>query len=465
MKSQPDPSKETPPSELVEEGSYRISPDLVHAVEQALEHNRSVDRLIEPLHAADVADLFEELGGDSRRRLAQILRGRLDAEVLSDLDEAVRTEIVDVLGSTEIASAITELESDDALEVIEDLEDADRDAVLRQLSPSDRILIEEALTWPPDSAGRLMQRDLVTVPPDWSVGGTIDYMRARAAHLPRDFYDIFVVDQARRPVGFIPLSRLMRNRRPVGISDIMHTEMHAIPLEMDQEDVALFFRQYSMVSAPVVDAEGQLVGVITIDDIVDVIHDEHEEDLMHLGGVTEDDFYHDILRTTRSRFSWLLVNLATAVVASIAIGFFDAAIEQVVALAVLMPIVASMGGNAGTQTLTVAVRAMAMKELTPANALRIIGKEVAVGTINGVLFAFLAGLIAWVWFANPLIGAIIGLAMVINLIVAAFAGVAIPLLLERTGVDPAIASAVILTALTDVIGFVAFLGLAALVIL
>ncbi|MHA1570511.1 MAG: magnesium transporter, partial [Alphaproteobacteria bacterium] len=253
--------------------------------------------------------------------------------------------------------------------------------------------------------------------------------------------------------------------RPIGVSDIMHTEMHAIPLEMDQEDVALFFRQYSMVSAPVVDAQGQLVGVITIDDIVDVIHDEHEEDLMHLGGVAEDDFYHDILRTMRSRFSWLLVNLGTAIVASIAIGFFDAAIEQVVALAILMPIVASMGGNAGTQTMTVAVRAMAMKELNPANAMRIVGKEVVVGTINGMLFALLAGLIAWIWFGNPVLGGIIGLAMVINLVAAAFTGVAIPLLLDRAGIDPAIASAVILTTVTDVIGFVAFLGLAALVLL
>ncbi len=455
----------TSPGEGAEEGSYRISPDIVHEVEAALDRDRPVDRLIAPLHAADVADLFEDLSGDNRRRLAHALRGRLDPEILTNLDEAVRTEIVEVLGSTELASAITELESDDALDVIEDLEDDDRAAVLRQLSPSDRALIEEALSWPEESAGRLMQRDLVTVPSDWSVGGTIDYMRARAAHLPRDFYDIYVVDEARRPVGFVPLSRLMRSRRPVAVSDIMQTEMHAIPLEMDQEDVALFFRQYAMVSAPVLDSEGQLVGVITIDDIVDVIHDEHEEDLMHLGGVAVDDFYRDILDTTRSRFSWLLVNLGTAIIASIAISFFDAAIEQIVALAILMPIVASMGGNAGTQTMTVAVRAMAMKELTPANAMRIIGKEVVVGGINGVLFALLAGMIAWVWFGNPALGAIIGLAMIINLAAAAFTGVAVPVLLDRAGIDPAIASAVILTTVTDVIGFVAFLGLAAVTLL
>ncbi len=456
---------QVPSTDVAEDRSYRIAPDLVRAVEDALDRNEPTDELIAPLHAADVADLFEELGGDSRRQLAHALRGRLDAEVLTHLDESVRSEVVDVLGSSEIASAITELESDDALDVIEDLEDEELAAVLRQLSPSDRILLEEALSWPEDSAGRLMQRDLVTVPPEWSVGGTIDYMRARAAHLPRDFYDIFVVDDAGRPVGFVPLSRLMRNRRPVGIGDIMYTEIHAIPLEMDQEDVALFFRQYGMVTAPVVDGGGRLVGVITVDDIVDVIHDEHEEDLMHLGGVAADDFYHDILKTTRSRFSWLLVNLGTAAIASAAIGFFDAAIEQVVALAILMPIVASMGGNAGTQTLTVAVRALALKELTAANALRIISKEVVVGSINGVLFALLAGALAWAWFGSPIIGAVIGLAMIINLIAAAFSGVAIPLVLERVGVDPAVASAVILTTVTDVIGFVAFLGLAAAALL
>jgi len=310
-----------------------------------------------------------------------------------------------------------------------------------------------------------MQHELVTVPKDWSVGNSIDYMRARAADLPRDFYEIYVVDDDRHPVGTIPLSRLMRNQRDVRIDDIMLTDLRSAYVEMDQEEAALMFRQYALLSAPVVNERGQLVGVITADDIVHVIHEEAEEDILRLGGVREDDFYEAVLDTTRARFSWLLVNLGTAIIASLVIGLFDAAIEQVVALAILMPIVASMGGNAGTQTLTVAVRALAMKELTAANAARIMGKEVVVGGINGLLFALMIGLVAWLWFGEPVIGLIIGAAMMFNLLIAGFAGVTIPLALERMRIDPAVGSAVVLTTITDVVGFVSFLGLAAIVLL
>ena len=454
-----------PPGTDATEDVERVDPALVEAVAEALETGAPVDPLVEGLHAADLADLFEELPGDHRLGLLQTLGTDLQPEVLTHLDDAVREDVVAALSGIDLADAIVALDTDDAVEVFEDLEEDQQAEVLEQLSPSDRALLEEALTWPEDSAGRLMQRELVTVPVGWSVGDTIDYMRARAAHLPRDFYDIFVVDDDRQPLGLIPLSRLMRNRRPIQVADILHTDLHLIPLEMDQEDVAFLFRQYGLVSAPVVNDAGRLVGVITVDDVVDVIHEEHEEDLMRLGGIGGDDFYHDVLRTTRLRFSWLLANLGTAIVASIAIGLFDAAIEQVVALAILMPIVASMGGNAGTQALTVSVRALAMKELNPSNALRIIGKELLVGGINGVLFAVLTGVVAWLWFGSPMIGAIIAVAMVINLIVAAVAGVAIPVFLDRLGIDPAIGSTVILTTVTDVVGFVAFLGLAAIVLL
>ncbi len=460
-----EPPTQPSSADPVDENPLRIDAAIVEAVEAALIDGTSVDALVEGLHAADVADLFEELDGDQRFGLIHALGDDLQPEVLTHLDEVVREDVIAALNSADLAEAITALDTDDAVDVFEDLEDDQRDAVLQQLSPSDRALLEEALTWPEDSAGRLMQRELVTVPDGWSVGDSIDYMRARAAQLPRDFYDIFVVDSDRRPLGMVPLSRLMRNRRPILVSDIIVTRMQAIPLEMDQEDVAFVFRQYGLVSAPVVDTDGRLVGVITVDDIVDVIHEEHEEDMLRLGGVGGDDFYRDVLQTTRLRFSWLLANLGTAIIASIAIGLFDAAIEQVVALAILMPIVASMGGNAGTQTLTVAVRALAVKELTPANAMRIVGKEVLVGSINGVLFAILSGAVAWVWFGQPLIGAVIAVAMVINLVVAALAGVAVPVLLDRAGIDPAIGSSVILTTLTDVVGFVAFLGLAAIVLL
>lgn len=459
-----EPVADQPGTDATEEVE-RVDPELVEAVAESLEWGSPVEELVEGMHAADLADLFEELPPDHRVDLLKVLGEDLQPEVLTHLDEAVRENILAALSGTDLADAIVALDTDDAVEVFEDLEEDQQAEVLEQLSPSDRALLEEALTWPEDSAGRLMQRELVTVPAGWSVGDTIDYMRARAAHLPRDFYDIFVVDEDRKPLGLIPLSRLMRNRRPVRVSDIIHTGMHLVPLEMDQEDVAFLFRQYGLVSAPVVNEEGRLVGVITVDDVVDVIHEEHEEDLMHLGGIGGDDFYHDVFRTTRLRFSWLLANLGTAIIASVAIGMFDAAIEQVVALAVLMPIVASMGGNAGTQALTVAVRALAMKELNPSNALRIVGKELVVGGINGVLFALLTGLVAWLWFGSPVIGVIIAAAMVINLIVAAFAGVTVPVILDRLGIDPAIGSTVILTTVTDVVGFVAFLGLAAIVLL
>ncbi|MFQ5973723.1 MAG: magnesium transporter [Alphaproteobacteria bacterium] len=446
---------------------YRVDPLLVSRVDDALEAGRMDDlgALVAPLHAAELADLFEELSSERRVQLLEFLRGSLEAQVLTHLDETVRDEVLEHLDSAEVATAIGELAPDDAVEVIEDLEEDERREVLEKLSPSDRALLEQALAWPEDSAGRLMQRELVTVPPDWTVGDTIDYMRARAAHLPRDFYDIFAVDMEGRPVGVVPLSRLARNRRPVRIRDIMHPDLKPVPLDMDQEDVAFLFHQYGLISAPVIDKQGRLVGVITADDIVQVIQDEAEEDLLAMGGLREDDFYSAVVDATRTRFSWLLANLGTAIVASIVIGFFDAAIEKAVALAILMPIVASMGGNAGTQTLTVAVRALATKELTAANALRIVGKETLIGGINGIVFAILVGFVAWGWFGDLGIGAIIGLAMIINLVVAGFAGVIIPLVLDRLRVDPAVGSTVVLTTVTDVVGFLSFLGLAALVLL
>tara|TARA_R110002110_G_scaffold2756_1_gene13292 strand:+ start:31790 stop:33187 length:1398 start_codon:yes stop_codon:yes gene_type:complete len=452
---------------LETERSYGVDESLVRTCEIALSVGRveELDGLIEGLHASDLADLLEELSADSRRLLFDHVRDRLDPELLTHLDDVVREDVLEQLEPAEVAAVITELDTDDAIDVFEDVAEADQASVLARLSPSDRALVEQALSYPEDSAGRLMQHELVTVPKDWSVGNSIDYMRARAADLPRDFYEIYVVDDDRRPVGTIPLSRLMRNQRDVRIDDIMLTDLRSAYVEMDQEEAALMFRQYALLSAPVVNDTGQLVGVITADDIVHVIHEEAEEDILRLGGVREDDFYEAVLATTRARFSWLLVNLGTAVVASLVIGLFDAAIEQVVALAILMPIVASMGGNAGTQTLTVAVRALAMKELTAANAARIMGKEIVVGGINGLLFALMIGLVTWLWFGEPVIGLIIGAAMMFNLLIAGFAGVTIPLAMERMRIDPAVGSAVVLTTITDVVGFVSFLGLAAIVLL
>ncbi len=449
------------------ERSFGVDEDLVRAAETALSDGKlgELDDLIADLHASELADLLEELTPDSRLLLLDHVREELDPEILPNLDDVVREDILEQLDPEEVAAVITELETDDAVDVFENVAEADQAQVLERLSPSDRALVEEALSYPEDSAGRLMQRELVTVPKDWSVGNTIDYMRERAANLPRDFYEIYAVDEERHPVGSIPLSRLMRNQRGVRIDDIMLTDVRAARVQMDQEEVALMFKQFALVSAPVVNDDGQLMGVITADDVVHVIHEEAEEDIMRLGGVREDDFYEAVLDTTRARFSWLLANLGTAIIASLVIGLFDAAIEQVVALAILMPIVASMGGNAGTQTLTVAVRALAMKELTATNAARIVGKEIIVGGINGMLFAVLMGGIAWLWFGQPVIGLIIAAAMVVNLLIAGFAGVTIPIVLQRLRIDPAVGSAVVLTTVTDVVGFVSFLGLAALILL
>lgn len=421
--------------------------------------------LVEPIHAADLADLLQNLPSDQRCALIHLVATDRRPGVLAELDETVRDELIAELGVDDTAHAVAEMETDDALHVIGALDEDDRQRLLEALPSSERLLLEEALSYPEYSAGRLMQREVVAVPTFWTVGQTIEFLRRCAERdpdrLPADFYDIYVVDPAFHPVGSIPLSRLLRSRQTTPVTDLMTTSLRMLNTSTDQEEVAFLFRQRDLTSAPVVNAEGRLVGVVTIDDVVDVIDEEFEDDIMHLGGVSGDDLYRHTFTTVRLRFSWLLVNLATAVLASLVIGLFEATIEHVVALAVLMPIVASMGGNAGTQTLTVAVRALAMKELTTANALRVIGKELMVGIINGALFAVIAGGIAWLWFGSALIALVIGLAMIANLIVAALAGAAIPLFLERLRIDPAVASAVFLTTITDVVGFFVFLGLAA----
>lgn len=462
-----DKTEEMGVAKVVEGPVYGLDPAVVEAVIQALAASdaaRARD-LVRDLHPADVADLLEWLSAEERRGLVEALRPTLNPEILSELDDTVREEIIAQLGVQSVAAAVAELDIDDAVEVIEELEEPEQREILDAIPAGDRTLIEESLAYPDDSAGRLMQHEVVTVPTFWTVGETIDYMRQAAdlgeETLPQVFYDIFVVDPMYRPAGTLALSRLLRTRRPVPVSDLMETEMSLIPAHMDQEEVAFLFRQRDLVSAPVVGSGGRLVGAITIDDVVDVIHEEHEEDIMRLGGVREDDLYSAALDTTRQRFAWLLVNLVTAITASLVIGLFEATIEQMVALAVLMPIVASMGGNAGTQALTVAVRALATKELRPTNALRVIGKELLVGGFNGVLFAVLTGVVAWVWFASPMLGLVIALAMVINLVVAGLAGTSIPIILERAGIDPAIASSVVLTTITDVVGFFVFLGLGA----
>jgi magnesium transporter len=445
---------------------YGLTPETVRAVRDALETDdvARVFEIVTELHAADVADLLETVTADERRAVVDLLRREFDPEILPFLDETIRDEVIEQLPTREIAAALAELDTDDAVYLIEDLDDEAKEEILAEIPAEDRIALEEGLAFPENSAGRLMQRGLVAVPAYWTVGQTIDYLRT-SDDLPDEFYDLFVVDPRHHPVGSVPLSRAMRTRRPVLVCDIMEPALRVIPADMDQEEVAYLFHQYGLVSAPVVDGESRIIGVITVDDVVEVIDEEAEEDILRLGGVSETDLHEPAWKAARRRFAWLLVNLATAILASMVIGLFDAAIERMVALAVLMPIVASMGGNAGTQTLTVTVRALATRDLVPANALRHVGKEGAVGIINGILFAIVAGVVAGVWFNDAMLGRVIAAAMVVNMIVAALSGILIPLGLDRAGVDPAIAATVFVTTVTDVVGFFAFLGLAALVLI
>lgn len=421
--------------------------------------------LMEPLHAADIADLLEQLNAFDRARLIRLYDREFDGEILSELDEALREEVIGILKPHVLAEAVRDLESDDVVDLVEDLDEPQQEAILEALEDADRVAVEQALSYPEYSAGRLMQREVVMAPEHWTVGQAIDHMRA-SEQLPDQFYHIIMVDPRLHPVANVTLGKLMASRRDVPLSEITETVFQTIPVDQDEADVAYAFNQYHLISAPVVDAEGRLVGMITIDDAMAVLDDEHEEDILRLAGVGEESSLSDrVIETTKRRFPWLAVNLVTAVLASLVIAQFEEAITQVVALAVLMPIVASMGGNAGTQSLTVAVRAIATKDLTGSNVWRVIRREVLVGLVNGLAFAVVMGIVGVLWFGSPALGYVIATAMVINLVVAGLAGTVIPVVLDRVGIDPALASGAFVTTVTDVVGFFAFLGLAAAVLL
>ncbi|MBT4425955.1 MAG: magnesium transporter, partial [Rhodospirillaceae bacterium] len=369
------------------------------------------------------------------------------------------------LDTSKVAEAISDLDTDDAVAVLEDLDPPQQREILEALpDQADRAGVQESLSYPENSAGRLMQRDVISLPSFWTVGQTIDFMR-EDEDLPDDFYEIFVVNPRQEPIGTVRLNRLLRSSRPIRLRDIMEQELHIIPADTDQEDVGFVFDQYDLISAPVVGASGRLIGVITVDDVLDVVQEEAEEDIFRLSGVQEADIYRAALQTAGGRFIWLLVNLATAILASFVIYQFSGTIDQMVALAVLMPIVASMGGNAGTQTLTVAVRAIATKDLSLANAHRVFGKETIVGLLNGIVFAVLTGGVAAAWYEDTALGYVVGGAMIINMLVAGMFGLIIPVVLWRLRIDPATAAGVLLTTVTDVIGFLAFLGLAGMFLL
>ena len=418
--------------------------------------------LVGDLHESDMGALIEALPPEQRQRLVELLGIDFDFTALTEVDDAVREEILEDLPSQAVAKGVSELESDDAVAILEDLPKDEQAEILEQLPQTERVALTRSLDYPEESAGRRMQTEFIAVPPHWNVGQAIDYMR-ETTELPDHFYELYVVDEGGHFLGAVPLDRLLRSKRPVPILDLMEKDRPRVSAVQDQEEVARLFQRYNWVTAPVVDTGDRLVGVITFDDVADVIEEEAEEDIHALGGITRDEQLSDsVWKIARGRFNWLLVNLATAFLASSVLGLFEGQLQKMVALAVLAPIVASQGGNATTQTMTVAVRALATRDLSDANAWRVIMRELMVGVFNGVAFAIITGVAAYVWFRVPGLGFVIGLAMICNLIAAALGGILIPLVLHRLKFDPAVASSPFVTTVTDVVGFFSFLSIASL---
>ncbi len=449
-----------------DEDAFSLSRKSVAAILDAVDAGDTAGLLglMQQLHPADIADLLEQISGSERSDLLALYGAHFDGDVLSELNDSIREEVIAALPPEVLTEAIRDLDSDDVVDLLEDLEEPQQEAILGALEEPDRAAVTQSLTYPEYSAGRLMQREVVTAPEHWTVGQAIDFLR-RADELPEQFYHVILVDPRMHPIGQVTLGKLMSSRRDVALQDIVEEMFQVISVTQYDGDVAYAFNQYHLISAPVVDADGRLAGVITIDDAMAVLDEEHEEDIMRLAGVGDGSLSDTVLETTRQRLPWLAVNLVTAVLASIVIAQFETVIAGFVALAVLMPIVASMGGNAGTQSLTVAVRAIATRDLTGSNVWRVIWREASVGLINGLIFAVVMGMVGVIWFGSPVLGYVIAAAMVINLVVAGLAGTAIPVLLEKVGVDPALASGAFVTTVTDVVGFFAFLGLAAWVLI
>jgi magnesium transporter len=444
------------------DGSIRVA--FVRQVARAIDaaDTAALRGLVGDLHESDLGAVLEALDPDHRPRLVELLGIHFDFTALTEVGDSVREEILEELPPQTVAEGVRDIESDDAVAILEDMPKEARAEILDQLPPPERVALARSFDYPEDSAGRRMQTEFIAVPPAWDVGQAIDYMR-ETVELPEHFYELYVVDDARHFLGAVPLDRLLRSKRPVPISDLMEAERRRVHADEDQEEVARLFQRYDLVAAPVVDADDRLVGVVTFDDVVDVIEEEAEEDIKALGGVTSDEELSDSVWTiARGRFNWLLVNLATAFLASSVLGLFEGQLQKMVALAVLAPIVASQGGNATTQTMTVAVRALATQDLSDANARRVIVRELLVGLLNGVAFAVITGIAAYIWFRVPALGVVIGLAMICNLVAAALGGILIPLALHRLRVDPAVASSPFVTTVTDVVGFFSFLSIATL---
>ena len=455
-----------PPTRPGSEDSH-LTPELLRDILTAVQQGEAeaLAALMEPLHAADIADLLSQVRPADRRAIVALYAGEFDGDILSELDESIREEVIDALPPEVLADAVRELDSDDVVDILEDLDTEDHEAILSALEDDDRAAVEESLSYPEYSAGRLMQRETVTAPEHWTVGEMIDYLRA-AEWLPDQFYHVVLVDPRFHPVGHVALGRLLAARRNAALRDLTEESFRTIGTHDAEAEVAFLFNRYHLISAPVVNAEGRLVGVITIDDAMNVLDEEHEEDMLRLAGVADESNLSDgAVMTARKRLPWLVINLFTASLSAIVISRFEATIEAIVALAALMPIVASTGGIAGTQSLAVAVRALATRTLTRANATRVVARELGAGMLNGLGLALILGLSGWILFQDPYLGAVLAMAMICNQIVAATGGVLVPLTMHRLGFDPALASGTFVTTMTDVMGFFAFLGFATLMLL
>jgi|TARA_B100002051_G_scaffold262949_1_gene286119 magnesium transporter len=448
------------------DASYVINKQKMAIVLSALASGNRVDltEVLEPLHPADIADIIEQLNTTDRARFIRLYDTEFYGDILSEIDEHIREEVITELKPDVLAEAVRDLESDDVVDIVEDLEEEQKETILKALDEGDRVAVQSLLSYPERSAGRLMQREVVMAPEHWSVGMAIDFLR-NDANLPEQFYHIVLVDPRLHPVGNVSLGKLMSSKRSVLLKEIIEDVFQVIPADQDEADVAYAFNQYHLISAPVVDMENRVVGVITIDDAMVVLDEELEEDIMLLAGIGDSSVSDTIIETVRGRLPWLAVNLVTAILASIVIAQFEATIAQFVALAILMPIIASMGGNAATQSLTVAVRAIATKDISSTNIGRVIRREVGVGILTGLIFAVSMGLIGVFWFGTAMLGVVIAISMLINLVVANLAGTTIPVILEKLGIDPALASGAFVTTVTDVVGFFAFLSIAGILLL
>lgn len=452
--------------DLALEDDYALNPEFVSDVADALDRGDAerLRELLAALHPADVADLMGFLSADAREELVPHLDPQTLAEILSELDSEIREEVLEHVPSATLAKAIGEMESDDAADVVDDLEDDKRAEVMAAMPEQERAAIESTLSYGDETAGRLMQREVVAAPQFWTVGQAIDHFRKESDELPELFFDVYVVDPAFKPVGAVPVSHLLRTGRSTPLAQIMEP-VTEITVDLDQEEVAYIFDKYHLISAPVIDPAGRLVGQITVDDIVGVIQEEGEEDILALAGVSDAGRDAGVLDIVKSRLPWLVLNLATEAVAVQAINVYQDEIAKLVTLAILMPIVASVGGNAGTQALAVAVRALASRELTAANSMRIVGREMTVGLANGAVVGLIMAVATFAFFQDLRLSITIALALVVNIFLAAAAGVLAPLTLERFGRDPAVSSSVFVTFVTDLMGFLSFLGLASLILL